>query len=202
MQFDSGWVFCALATISAVYWNHWFMSKIFVSMWIVKERKGRERSALAPTHYQRLIPVFMESHLSSAQLHRHKCKKWSKYEDQVHAIILIYMNRAGSRIVFNNNSPTCNAFRMTESTMFVAIWLAFSLMLVWRDTVRCCWLFKNGDTSAPSHIRCVFVCVYTYADMNLIRVPRTWMNEHRIIIKMRNVFDSAATITAAAAAVA
>lgn len=40
-----------------------------------------------------------------------------KYEKRVHAITLIYMIRAGSRIVFNNNSPTCNAFRMNESSV-------------------------------------------------------------------------------------
>lgn len=69
----------------------------------------------------------------------HRKKNWSKYEDQYY---LIFMNRAGSRIVFNNNSPTCNAFRMTERSIFVAISLAFGM-------VRHCWLFKNGDTSAP-----------------------------------------------------
>lgn len=126
-----------------VHWDHWFMNKIFVSM-----RKANKTTA--EKKMQRSLPHIIiawfslhkiASNLSSAQLHRHQPpqKNWSKYEDQY---FLIFMNRAGSRIVFNNNSPTCNAFRMTERSIFVAISLAFGM-------VRHCWLFKNGDTSAP-----------------------------------------------------
>lgn len=98
--------------------------KVFVSRGKIQAKKS---AGPLPHTLSSVDFLCIKSHLSSDCIglrskHTTREKKlWSKYEDQVHAITLIYMNRAGSRILFNNNSPTCNALRMTESSVLVAV---------------------------------------------------------------------------------
>lgn len=127
--------------------------KIFVSVAIEGGKSEGGRRESVPTHYHRLI--FSAWNRIFQAIASPVKKKWSKYEDQVHTIRLIYMNWAGSRIVFNNNSPTCNALQMTASSVLVAA------------NVRCTVRNIRIQWRARNH------------------APYTWTNEHWIIIKMR-----------------